>query len=174
MVKIKTGDVAGFINDTKQKWAAFDATTPFTYYFLDDRFASLYTAEKKTGELFTLFAVIAILIACLGLFGLVSFTTQQRAKEISIRKVLGASVSQVLLILSKDFIGLVCIAFLISIPVAGWLMHSWLNNFAYRIQIAWWIFLLAGVLAIFVSLITISFQAIRAATANPVKSLRSE
>jgi putative ABC transport system permease protein len=174
LVKIKTGDVAGFIADTKQKWARLNTETPFSYYFLDDRFASLYTAEQKTGQLFTLFAIVAGIIACLGLFGLVAFTTQQRTKEIGIRKVLGASVPQVLLLLSKEFLFLVGVAFLIAVPLTWWTMLSWLNNFAYRIHISWWVFLLAGVSAILVALITVSFQTIRAALTNPVKNLREE
>jgi putative ABC transport system permease protein len=174
MVKIKTTEAAGFIADVKKEWNAFNARTPFAYYFLDDRFASLYAAEEKTGKIFTMFAVIAVLIASLGLFGLVAFTTEQRTKEIGIRKVLGASVNQVLVLLSKEFLFLICIAFIISIPITWWAMHSWLSNFAYRINMSWWIFLLSGIIAVAIALITVSFQAIKAALANPVKSLRTE
>ncbi len=174
LVKVHTADVAGFLADTRQKWTAFNTETPFAYYFLDDRFAALYTAETKTGQLFTMFAVVAVLIACLGLLGLVAYTTQQREKEIGIRKVLGASINQVLFLLSKEFLLLVGIAFLISIPITWWAMHSWLNNFAYRITIGWWVFLLAGVTAGLIALITVSFQAVRAALANPIKSLRDQ
>jgi putative ABC transport system permease protein len=174
MVKIKTIEAAGFIADVKKEWNAFNARTPFAYYFLDDRFASLYAAEEKMGKIFTMFAIIAVLIASLGLFGLVAFTTEQRTKEIGIRKVLGASVNQVLVLLSKEFLFLICIAFIISIPITWWAMHSWLNNFAYRISMSWWIFFASGIIAVAIALITLSFQAIKAALANPVKSLRTE
>ncbi len=152
----------------------FNARTPFSYYFLDDKFGSVYAAEEKTGQIFTGFAMIAVLIASLGLLGLVAFTTEQRTKEIGVRKVLGASVNQVLVLLSKEFLILVSLAFIISVPLTWWVMHNWLNNFAYRIQISWWIFAVGGMLAVLITLITISFQSIRAAVANPVNSLRSE
>ena len=174
MVKINTSDISGFLNDTRKSWKAFNARTSFSYYFLDDKFAAVYSAEEKTGQIFTSFAIVAVLIASLGLLGLVSYITEQRTREIGIRKVLGASVNQVLLLLSREFLLLVALAFVISIPVTAWVMHNWLNNFAYRISISWWIFLAGGILTILVTLITISFQSIRAAIANPVKSLRSE
>ena len=174
MIKIKTADASGVIANVKNEWKSFNARTPFASYFLDDRFASLYNAEEKTGKIFTMFALIAVIIASLGLFGLVAFTTEQRKREIGIRKVLGASVNQVLVLLSKEFLFLICIAFIISIPVTWWAMHSWLNNFAYRINMSWWIFLASGIIAIAIALITLSFEAIKAAIANPVKSLRSE
>ncbi len=174
MVKINTTDIAGFLADAKKDWNALNAKTPFTYYFLDDKFAAVYNAEEKTGQIFTSFAIVAILIASLGLLGLVSYITTQRTKEIGIRKVLGASVNQVLVLLSKEFLVLVVISFIISVPLTGWVMHNWLNNFAYRINIGWWIFAVGGILTLLVTIITISFQSIRAALANPVTSLRSE
>jgi putative ABC transport system permease protein len=174
MVKIKTAEVAGFIADLKKQWMSFNRDTPFSYYFLDDRFASLYSAEQKTGRIFTLFSVIAIVIACMGLFGLVSFITEQRAKEVGIRKVLGASVDQLFYLLSKEFLLLVAVAFFISIPLAWWGMHFWLNNFAYRTPIPWWAFGLAGSFTICIALVTVSFQALKAALTNPVKTLRTE
>jgi putative ABC transport system permease protein len=174
MVKIKTEDVPGFIADVKKEWNAFNARTPFSYYFLDDKFAALYAGEEKTGKIFTMFALVAVMIASLGLFGLVAFTTEQRTREIGIRKVLGASVNQVLVLLSKEFLLLVCLAFFISIPLTWWVMHNWLNNFAYRITISWWIFVAGGALAVFIALLTVSVQAVKAAAANPVTSLRSE
>jgi putative ABC transport system permease protein len=174
MVKIKTAGIAGFLTDLKNYWTAFNSRTPFSYYFLDDRFASVYAAEEKTGQIFIYFAVVAVFIASLGLLGLVAFTTEQRTKEIGIRKVLGASVSQVLVLLSKEFLFLVILAFVISIPLTWWVMHNWLNNFAYRIDISWWIFANGGILAVLITLITISVQSIKAAVANPVDSLRSE
>jgi putative ABC transport system permease protein len=174
MMKVKTTDIENLLADVKKDWKGYNARTPFSYYFLDDKFASMYAAEEKTGQIFTMFAVIAVLIASLGLFGLVAFTTEQRTKEIGIRKVLGASINQVLVLLSKEFLLLVCIAFIISIPITWWAMHNWLNNFAYRINISWWIFLIAGSLAALIALMAISFLAIKAAVANPVKSLITE
>jgi putative ABC transport system permease protein len=174
MVKIRTTDVSGFLSDVRKEWNAYNARTPFSYYFLDDKFASVYAAEEKTGQIFTCFAFVAVLIASLGLLGLVAFTTEQRNKEIGIRKVLGASINQVLILLSKEFLFLVSLAFFISIPLTWWLMHHWLNNFAYRINISWWIFATGGIMALLITLITISFLSIRAAVANPVTSLRSE
>jgi putative ABC transport system permease protein len=174
MVKINTSDVTGFLAEAKKDWNALNAKTPFTYYFLDDKFAAVYSAEEKTGQIFTSFAIVAVLIASLGLLGLVSYITTQRTKEIGIRKVLGASVNQVLVLLSKEFLVLVSISFIISVPLTAWVMHNWLTNFAYRINISWWIFAIGGILTILVTIVTISFQSIRAALANPVKSLRSE
>ena len=146
----------------------------FDYYFLDDRFNAQYANDQLFGKVFTIFAGFAIFIACLGLLGLSLFATAQRTKEIGVRKVLGASVSNIVLLLSKDFIKLVLIAFVIAAPVAWLVMHNWLQDFAYRININWWIFLVAGLLSVFIALATISFQAIKAAVANPVKSLRTE
>jgi putative ABC transport system permease protein len=174
LVKVKTADIHGFIADAKQKWIGYTKETPFTYYFLDDHFAALYTGERTTGQLFTTFAIVAVIIACLGLFGLVAYTTQQRTKEIGVRKVLGASLNQLLVLLSKEFLLLVGIAFLISVPLTFWAMRAWLNNFAYRIDMAWWVFLTAGVAAMLIAAVTLSFQTIRAAMANPVNSLRTE
>ncbi|MEP7141470.1 MAG: FtsX-like permease family protein, partial [Ferruginibacter sp.] len=174
IVKIKTADVKNLLADLKKQWEAFSPGAPFAYYFLDDNFASLYSSEVKTGQIFTAFALVAIVIASLGLFGLATYITQQRTKEIGIRKILGASVQQVLVLVSKEFLTLVFIAFVIAIPVAWWGMHTWLQDFAYRINISWWMFVLAGSLAIFIALVTVSFQAIKAAIANPVRSLRTE
>lgn len=165
---------ASVIDAIHRAWDGFNPRTPFSYYFLDDRFAALYSQEQKTGQIFTLFAGIAIVIASLGLFGLVAFTTEQRTKEIGIRKVLGASTSRVVLLLSQEFLALVTVALVIAIPVTWLAMHRWLENFAYRTGLGWWIFALAAVAALGLALATISFRAIRAATANPVKSLRTE
>lgn len=172
IVKVKTADVQSFIAKIKQQWTAFNPAGPFAYYFLDEKFAQVYAAEQRTGQIFTSFAVVAIVIASLGLFGLAAFITQQRTKEIGIRKVLGASVSQVLLLVTKEFVTLVGIACLIAIPVTWWAMYSWLQNFAYRVDIAWWVFAVAGCLALVIALLTISSQAVKAALANPVKALK--
>ncbi|MDE3182974.1 MAG: ABC transporter permease [Bacteroidota bacterium] len=147
---------------------------PFSYDFLDKSFESHYLAQQRTGSLFTTFAAIAIFISCLGLFGLATYTAQVKTKEIGIRKVLGASVSSIVTMLSKDFAQLVLIASVIAFPVAWWAMNKWLQSFAYRIHISWWIFVIAGLIAFTIALITVSFQAIKAAIANPVKSLRNE
>lgn len=147
---------------------------PFEYSFLDSSFDKLYQAELRQGKIFTIFTAIAIFIACLGLFGLSAFTITQRVKEIGIRKVLGAGVKDIVLILSKDFMILVGVAAIIAFPVAWYAMHSWLNDFAYRIQIGWTVFVLAALIAAVTAFLTISFQAIKAALANPVKNLRTE
>ena len=147
---------------------------PFDYTFMDEDFNKLYTTEQRTGQIFITFALLAILIACLGLFGLVTYAAQQRTKEIGIRKVLGANVAGIVQMIARDFLKLVIIASVIAFPVAWWAMNKWLQGFAYRINIQWWIFVLAGVIAILIALITVSFQAIKAAMANPVDSLRSE
>jgi ABC-type antimicrobial peptide transport system permease subunit len=134
----------------------------------------MYFDELIVSKISGIFAVLAIIISCLGLFGLAAFTAEQRTKEIGIRKVLGASVSGITALLSKDFLVLVVISCLIAFPIAGWLMYHWLQGYEYRIGIGWWIFLLAGILAVAVAMATISFQAVKAAMANPIKSLRTE
>ena len=174
IIKIKTSDVNGFLTDLKKQWDAFNPEGPLDYNFLDDNFAKLYVSEIRTQQIFSSFAIIAIIIASLGLFGLSAFVIEQRTKEIGIRKVLGASIQQVLMLVSKEFLLLVGIAFIISIPVTWWAMHTWLQDFAYRINISAWVFAIAGIVAILIALVTISFQAIKAAIANPVESLRTE
>ena len=174
MAKVKTTAIADLISKAKSKWNSYNAGGPFSYSFLDERFASVYASEEKTGKIFTLFAALSIIIAALGLFGLSAFTIQQRTKEIGVRKVLGASVKNVVMLLSKEFLIMVGIAFLIAVPITWFGMHKWLEEFAYRINISWITFLIAGVLALLVGFLTVSFQAIKAAIANPVKSLRTE
>ncbi|TDX01578.1 ABC transporter permease [Dinghuibacter silviterrae] len=174
LIKIHTGDVEGVLDHIRTEWTTLNNQLPFDYYFLDDRFAALYSQEQKTGQIFTLFAAVAIVIASLGLFGLVAFTVEKRTKEIGIRKVLGANATQLVFLLAGDFLRLVSIALVIAIPLTWMAMHRWLENFAYQTGIAWWIFALAGISALGLALVTISFRAIRAALANPVKSLRSE
>jgi putative ABC transport system permease protein len=144
------------------------------YAFLDDRFNQTYDVEVRTGQILGISAGLTIFVACLGLFGLATFTADQRTKEIGIRKVLGASVANIVGLLSKDFLRLVLLANLIAWPLAGWAMHTWLQDFAYRIDLEWWVFGSAGVLAILISLVTISLQTIKAALLDPVKSLRRE
>ena len=173
-IKVDTKDLTSTANAVKSTYASFFPGNYFDYYFLDDDFNRQYANDQLFGKVFAIFSGFAIFIACLGLLGLSLFTTAQRTKEIGVRKVLGASVSNIVVLLSKDFIKLVLIAFLFASPVAWYVMHDWLQDFAYRIHINWLIFLAAGVLSLAIALATISFQAIRAAIANPVKSLRTE
>jgi ABC-type antimicrobial peptide transport system permease subunit len=147
---------------------------PVEYKFVDEEFDQYFKAETLVGKLASVFAVLAIVISCLGLFGLAAYTAERRTKEIGIRKVLGASAQGLAGLLSKDFIQLVAISCLIAFPVAWWMMHNWLQDYEYRIQISWWIFVSAALLAIVIALVTVSFQAVKAAFMNPVKSLRTE
>ena len=173
-VKIDPHNMQNTLSGMQNKWQSIFADRPFDYYFLDESIGKLYSSENNFKDLFFYFTIIALIIACLGLFGLAAFTAEQRTKEIGIRKVLGASVTNVVAMLSKDFLKLVCIASLIAFPIAWFIMNKWLQNFTYRTAISWWIFLIAGVSAVLIALITISFQAIKAAIANPVKSLKTE
>jgi len=174
IAKVKSPEVAGLLSDLQQRWAALGVDAPFTYAFLDQDFSATYLAEQKTGRVLGVFAGLTILVACLGLFGLATFTAEQRRKEIGIRKVLGASVGSVIGLLSRDFLKLVGIAIILATPVAGYAMHRWLQDFAYRIELEWWLFAASGLLAIAIALLTVSFQSVRAALANPVGSLKSE
>jgi putative ABC transport system permease protein len=173
-VRISTANIPSVINQMKTKWQSMSQDHPFDYQFMDDQFNNLYTTEQRTGNIFIVFAVLAILIACLGLFGLVTYAAEQRTKEIGIRKVLGASIPGIVTMIAKDFLKLVFIASVVAFPIAWWAMHKWLQDFAYRIGISWWVFVVAGLAAVIIALITVSFQAIKAAIANPVKSLRTE
>jgi putative ABC transport system permease protein len=173
-VKISGKDVAGTLNFLQTVWKERVSHRPFEYHFLDDDYNALYKVENRTSQLFSFFSATAILLACLGLFALAAFTTVQRTKEIGIRKVLGASLFNVVGLLSFDFLKLVVIASIVAFPLAWWAMHMWLQDFAYRIQISWWVFVSAGLAAVLIALITVSVQAVKAAMANPVTSLRSE
>jgi putative ABC transport system permease protein len=172
--KVDADKIPALLAGIEDKWADMTSGMPFSYRFLDDDFAEMYRAEQQVGQITLIFTVLAIVVACLGLFGLSTFIAERRAKEIGIRKVLGASVEGLVQLLSKDFLRLVLIAFLIASPVAWYAMHSWLQDFAYRIDLSWWYFAGAGVLALFIALATVSVQAIKAAMANPVKNLRAE
>jgi putative ABC transport system permease protein len=152
----------------------YNPALPFKYDFMDDIYDSLYKSDVRSGTLFNVFAMIAIVISCLGLFGLATYTAQVKVKEIGIRKVLGASVANITAMISKDFLVLVALSLIIATPIAWYAMNKWLQDYAYRISIQWWVFVLAGISAIVIAFLTISFQAIKAAIANPVKSLRSE
>ena len=173
-MRVGTKNIPSVINKVEANWTKMAPGQPFNYTFMDADFNKVYTAEQQTGKLFITFAIFAIFIGCLGLFGLVTYAAEQRTKEIGVRKVLGASVGGIVAMLSKDFAKLVLIASLIAFPVAWWAMNKWLQSFAYRTNISWWVFFAAGTAAILIALITVSFQAIKAAIANPVKSLRTE
>lgn len=165
---------ASVIQMIKTAYDKYDRQKPFEYYFMDDAYDAMYKAEDKMHKIFSVFTVFTIIIASLGLFGLTAFMATQRTKEVGIRKVLGATVPGIAILLSKEFIQLVLIAIIIASPLAWWAMHSWLQGFAYRVDIAWWMFAVAAAGAVIVAVATISYQAIKAAVANPVKSLRSE
>ncbi|AYL99330.1 FtsX-like permease family protein [Mucilaginibacter celer] len=173
-VRIKASNISAFIEQVQNKWKELAPNHQFTYSFMDEDFDATYRSEHRIGQLFISFSTLAILIACLGLFGLAAYAAEQRNKEIGIRKVLGASVTTIVGMLSKDFIKLVFISILISSPLAWFMMSKWLQGFAYRINIQWWVLAVAGVLAVLIAFVTISFQSIRAALANPVKSLKNE
>lgn len=173
-VKISGADTKQAISHASSAWKAFSPNQAFRYTFLDESFANMYANVQRTGNIFTSFAALAIIIACLGLFALSAFMAEQRNKEIGIRKVLGASVSGITAMLSKDFVKLVIVSIIIASPIAYWAMTKWLQDFAYRISISWWMVATAGLSAIIIALLTISFQSIRAALMNPVKALRTE
>ncbi len=174
IVRTRTSDYAGLLADMKKKWKEASAQAPFSYSFLDERFSDSIKAEESIGRILGIFAGLTIFVACLGLFGLATFTAEQRTKEIGIRKVLGADARTIVALLSKDFLRLVGLAFLIAAPVTWLFANRWLQDFAYRVNISWWIFALAAALTLAITLLTISLRAVRAAVANPVDSLRME
>lgn len=173
-IRINTNDMPGLLAQIKSKWKAMVPAQAINYSFMDEDFNKQYEGEERTGKISVTFSVLAILIACLGLFGLVTYAAEQRIKEIGIRKVLGANVTNIITMLSKDFIVLVCVSLVIAVPVAWLAMNQWLKEFAYRISIPWWLFAVAGIIAIGIALVTVSLQAVKAALANPVKSLKTE
>jgi len=172
--RFNTANISGLLNTIENKYKVAAPGMPFNYKFLDEAFEDMYRQERRVGTVAFAFALLAIIIACLGLFGLATYIAEQRTKEIGIRKVLGASVTNIVRMLSTDFIKLVMLAFIIATPIAWWFMSKWLQDFAFRIELSWWIFAVTGIVALLVALITLSFQAVRAAIANPVKSLRAE
>jgi putative ABC transport system permease protein len=173
-VKFKGGDVQSTVANVSALWKKYSPDQPIRYTFLDEQFANMYKDVLRTGNIFTSFAVLAIIIACLGLFALSAFMAEQRSREIGIRKVLGASVQRITTLLSMDFIKLVLLAIVIASPLAWFGMNKWLQDFAYKIPISWWMFAVAGLGAILIALVTVSFQSVKAALMSPVKSLRSE
>ncbi|MDM8173035.1 FtsX-like permease family protein [Olivibacter sp. 47] len=152
----------------------FFQTGVFDYTFLDEAYAAQYRKDKITTQFFNYFTLLAIFISCLGLYALIALTITQRVKELGVRKVLGASTMHIVRLLSNDFVKLICVAILIASPVAWWMMNRWLANFAYRMDIPWWIFVVAGLVAMIIALLTLSWQAVRASLANPVESLRDD
>jgi putative ABC transport system permease protein len=174
MVKLSGQHLPQTVAFLESKWKTLAPTRPFEYHFLDEDFNKLYSSELRLGSILNLFAGVAILLACLGLFGLSSYATQQRTKEIGIRKVLGASVASLWVLLSRSFLWLVLIAFLAAAPLAWMATHQWLMSYEYRAPVSWWPFVAAGLGAILLTLATVSFQSIRSALMNPVKGLRME
>lgn len=172
--RVETKDIKNLLAQVESKFKAMAPGMPFNYSFLDESFSNMYRDEQRVGKLAFSFAFLAIFIACLGLFGLATYMAEQRTKEIGIRKVLGASASGIVQMLSKDFVKLVLIACAFAVPLAWWAMNRWLQDFAFRINISWWVFAAAGFIALLIALLTVSFQAVKAAFTNPVKSLRTE
>jgi len=173
-VRMHAANPTALMSKIKSKWKELSPNQQFSYSFMDQDFDATYRTEQRIGTIFISFSTLAIVIACLGLFGLAAYAAEQRNKEIGIRKVLGASVSTIVGMLSMDFIKLVLISILIATPIAWWAMNKWLQDFAYRVNIQWYILAMAGAIAILIAFVTISFQSIRAALGNPVDSLRSE
>lgn len=173
-VRLQDQHIPQAIAFVEQTFKRFDASTPFEYHFLDQNFAAQYRAEEKQGQVLLAFTILTIVIACLGLFGLITFTVEKRVKEIGIRKVLGANVSTMVTLLITGLLKVVCISLLVAIPVSWIVLNKWLEDFAYRIHLTWWMFTLSAIISIIIALVTLGFQAIKAAIANPVKSLRSE
>lgn len=171
---VKAADVQKIISAAETKWKVMAAGKPFSFRFLDEAFDEMYRAEKRVGNIALTFSVLAVIVACLGLFGLATFLAEQKTKEIGIRKVLGAPISSLLIMLSKEFLKWVIIANIIALPAAYYFMHKWLQDFAYRIDISWWTFILTSGISLLIALATVSFQAIKAALANPVESLKYE
>ena len=174
LAKTRPGQTTQAIADLERLTKQFNPNYPFTYHFVDEAYEKLYNAERQVSTLVNYFGMLAILISCLGLFALAAFTAEQRTKEIGVRKVLGASVASIVTLLSKDFLRLVLIALVLASPLAWWAVNKWLGTFAYQTELTWWIFAVAGLLAVSIALLTVSFQSIKAALMNPVTSLRSE
>ena len=174
IIKAKTADMAGLIADSEELWESFGTTETFNYALLDESYRQTYVTEQKMGTVLNVFALLTILVACLGLFGLVTFTAERRFKEIGIRKVLGSSVTQIMAMLSADFLKLVGVSFLVAFPLGYYLMEKWLQGFAYRIEIQWWLFVLAAFITISIAFTTIGWKSFRAATMNPVRALKDE
>jgi putative ABC transport system permease protein len=174
IVSVNSDNYKSVLAKMETLWHKNLSAVPFEYQFQDDVVQKQYESETTLGNIINSFTLMAILISSLGLFGLASFSAEQRSKEIGIRKVLGASVSGIVQLLSKDFLKLVLVSIVIAIPISWWAMNKWLQGFNYKVPISWWMFALAGLIAVFIAFFTVSFQAIRAAIANPTKSLKTE
>jgi ABC-type antimicrobial peptide transport system permease subunit len=173
-IKLATKDVIPVMQSVEKIWNTTYPDFVFEYQFLDNKISGFYKQENQLAYLYKIFAAIAIFLSCLGLYGLASFMAVQRIKEVGIRKALGASASSIVYLFSKEFVLLIAISFAIAVPVAWYFMNKWLQNFAFKIDLSWWIFIVGGIASIIIALISVSFQAIKAAMANPVKSLRTE
>jgi len=167
-------NIPGILKAIESAWHAAFPVRPFSYYFLDEFFDRQYRNDERFGNIFLDFAVLAILISCMGLLGLASYSTLQRRREIGIRKVLGASTRAIVQLLTTDFVRLVALSFVLATPLAAYFMHHWLEGFAYRTSLTWWMFIIAGLTALIIAMLTVCYQALKAAIANPVKSLRTE
>ena len=173
-LKMEASQISSTLETLQKKWSSYFPVSPFEFWFLNEQFSRQYAAEKSLSQIFSLFATLAIFIACIGLFGLITFTAKQRTKEIGIRKILGATILHLIALLSKDILKLIIVAILIAVPLSWWFMDGWLQDFAYRIDINGWIFVIAGGITMMIALLTLSYQSIKVALANPVESLRSE
>jgi len=173
-VKVKTSDMSRLVKSVTNVWNNFSPNQTIRYTFMDESFARMYTDVQRMGRIFSTFTTLAIIVACLGLFALSSFMIEQRMKEIGIRKVNGAKSIEVTTILNKDFLIWIFISFIIACPIAYYAMHKWLQNFAYKTELSWWVFALAGIMAVAVAVLTVSWQSWSAATRNPVEALRYE
>jgi putative ABC transport system permease protein len=174
IIRTSTSDLAGLVSGIQKLWNEFNTGEPFSYTVLSESYREVYTAETNLRSVLRVFTALTIFVALIGLFGLVTFTIEQRVKEIGIRKVLGSSVAQIITLVTRDFLVLVCISFLVAFPTAFFLGKQWLQDFAYRIDIPWWIFLAAAILTVLLAMATISLRSIKAALANPVEALRNE
>ena len=172
--KIIEGNLKEQLSGIESAWKSIAGNQDFEYRFLDESLNNQYQEDQRLGKIVRFASLLSIFISCMGLFGLVTLAVVRRTKEIGIRKVLGANVSSIVMLLSNDFLWLICIAAIIAFPIAWWALNNWLLNFSYRINIHWWVFILAGFAALLIALVTVSLQAIKAALANPVKSLRTE
>lgn len=171
---MKSDHIISTVDYIRKAFKSYNLTYPLDFKFLDNDYNKLYQTEERMSKIFGYFSFLAIIISCLGLIGLSLFMTEQRTKEIGIRKVNGARISEVMVLLSKDYVKWVGIAFLIATPIAWYAMHKWLENFAYKTELSWWIFAMAGLLALGIVLLTVSWQSWKAATRNPVEALRYE
>ena len=174
VIRTSPANIQHIIGKLKTAFQGVYPDYPFSYGFVDQDLSKLYRSEQQMGKLFNVFSVVSIIVSCLGLFGLATFATQRRIKEIGVRRVLGASAAGIVAMLAKDFVKLVFAALLVAFPVAWWVMNKWLDNYVYRAEISWWMFVLAGLMSIMIAFLTISYQSIKAALANPVDSLRTE